>query len=237
MEILENINELGNKLNNNLEYLKNNFLKTNIGQLANTAVDFGLKVLLPDFVENEVIEVKDAFITGGIEDALNKTLENAIELGKKALGINNSDFKSIVQAKDALKEGNYLEGISNTLNFVIEKLEKSNLISSNVSSLIKNGKDIILNNIDSNVENEFEQEIKALGKIEKYIANWEKFYSNKNIDGMNNELNKIEKQMKKILPIENIIKNVNKIENINNLINNSENFDFNNVYLELANQI
>lgn len=237
MEILENINELGNKLNNNLENLQNNFLKTNIGQLANTAVDFGLKVLLPDFVENEVIEVKDAFITGGIEDALNKTLENAIELGKKALGINNSDFKSIVQAKDALKEGNYLEGISNTLNFVIEKLEKSNLISSNVSSLIKNGKDIILNNIDSNVENEFEQEIKALGKIEKYIANWEKFYSNKNIDGMNNELNKIEKQMKKILPIENIIKNVNKIENINNLINNSENFDFNNVYLELANQI
>jgi len=237
MEILENINELGNKLNNNLEYLQNNFLKTNIGQLANTAVDFGLKVLLPDFVENEVIEVKDAFITGGIEDALNKTLENAIELGKKALGINNSDFKSIVQAKDALKEGNYLEGISNTLNFVLEKLEKSNLISSNVSSLIKNGKDIILNNIDSNVENEFEQEIKALGKIEKYIANWEKFYSNKNIDGMNNELNKIEKQMKKILPIENIIKNVNKIENINNLINNSENFDFNNVYLELANQI
>ncbi len=237
MEILENINELGNKLNNNLEYLQNNFLKTNIGQLANTAVDFGLKVLLPDFVENEVIEVKDAFITGGIEDALNKTLENAIELGKKVLGINNSDFKSIVQAKDALKEGNYLEGISNTLNFVIEKLEKSNLISSNVSSLIKNGKDIILNNIDSNVENEFEQEIKALGKIEKYIANWEKFYSNKNIDGMNNELNKIEKQMKKILPIENIIKNVNKIENINNLINNSENFDFNNVYLELANQI
>ena len=218
MEILENINELGNKLNNNLEYLQNNFLKTNIGQLANTAVDFGLKVLLPDFVENEVIEVKDAFITGGIEDALNKTLENAIELGKKALGINNSDFKSIVQAKDALKEGNYLEGISNTLNFVIEKLEKSNLISSNVSSLIKNGKDIILNNIDSNVENEFEQEIKALGKIEKYIANWEKFYSNKNIDGMNNELNKIEKQMKKILPLENIIKNVNKIENINNLI-------------------
>lgn len=237
MEILENINELGNKLNNNLENLQNNFLKTNIGQLANTAVDFGLKVLLPDFVENEVIEVKDAFITGGIEDALNKTLENAIELGKKALGINNSDFKSIVQAKDALKEGDYLEGISNTLNFVIEKLEKSNLISSNVSSLIKNGKDIILNNIDSNVENEFEQEIKALGKIEKYIANWEKFYSNKNIDGMNNELNKIEKQMKKILPIENIIKNVNKIENINNLINNSENFDFNNVYLELANQI
>ena len=237
MEILENINELGNKLNNNLENLQNNFLKTNIGQLANTAVDFGLKVLLPDFVENDVIEVKDAFITGGIEDALNKTLENAIELGKKALGINNSDFKSIVQAKDALKEGNYLEGISNTLNFVLEKLEKSNLISSNVSSLIKNGKDIILNNIDSNVENEFEQEIKALGKIEKYIANWEKFYSNKNIDGMNNELNKIEKQMKKILPIENIIKNVNKIENINNLINNSENFDFNNVYLELANQI
>ena len=237
MEILDNINELGNKLNNNLENMQNNFLKTNIGQIANTAVDIGLKALLPDFIENEVIEVKDAFITGGIEDALNKTVENAIELGKKALGISNSDFKNIVQAKDALKEGNFMEGISSTLNVVIEKLEKSNLISSNVSNLLKNGKDIIINNIDTNVENEFEQEIKALQKIEKYISNWEKFYSNKNVDGMNKEFNKIEKLMKKILPLENIIKNVNKIENINNLINNSENFDFNSIYLELANQI
>ena len=40
--------------------------------------------------------------------------------------------------------------------------------------------------------------------------------------------------MKKILPLENIIKNVNKIENINELIKNNKNFDFNEMYLQLA---
>ena len=69
MEILENIKELGNKLENNLELkkLQDDFLKSNIGQIANIAIDLGLKALLPDKIENEVIEVKDALLTGGIE--------------------------------------------------------------------------------------------------------------------------------------------------------------------------
>ena len=190
---------------------------------------------MEDKVLNIIENSNKALTYEEIQDKL--TEDEALELGKKALGISDSDFKNIIQVKDALKEGKLIEGISGALDVVIEKLEKSNLISNNVSSLIKNGKDIIVNNIDTNVENEFDQEIKALQKIEKYISNWEKYYSNKNIEGMNKELNKIEKQMKKILPLENIIKNVNKIENINNLIENSENFDFNNIYLELANQI
>ena len=43
--------------------------------------------------------------------------------------------------------------------------------------------------------------------------------------------------MKKVLPLEKIINNVNKIRNINELINNTENFDFNNMYLDLAGKL
>ena len=88
--------------------------------------------------------------------------------------------------------------------------------------------------MEANVEEDFSNEIKAVGKIQKYIGNWEKYYSNKNIEGLTTEYNKIEKQMKKIMPLENLIKNVNKIRNINEIIKNNKNFDFSEVYLKLA---
>ena len=207
MEILENINELGNKLLNNLDTnlkeLQENFLSSKVGQIANAAVDVGLKALLPDYIENEVIEVKDALVTGGIKEGINTAVENSIKLGKKALGIEEENFESIEQAAEALKSGDVITGISNGIDVVINKLENSGLISENTSNLLKSGKDLILNNIDINVENEFLNEIKALEKIEKYIDNWEKYYSNKDIEGLSKEYNKIENQMKKILPLEN----------------------------------
>ena len=126
MEVLENINELGNKLVNNLniENLQNNFLKTNIGQIANNAIDIGLKMILPDTVENEVIEVKDALISGGIDDAITTAVENAIKIGKKALGIEEINFESVGQAESALLNGDLKKGISNGIDFVIDKLNK-----------------------------------------------------------------------------------------------------------------
>ena len=241
MDILENVNEVGerllNNINLNLENLQNNFLKTNLGQITNIAIDLGLKALLPDFVENEVIEVKDALLQGGIEEAIDTTLENAIEIGKKAIGISNSDFKNIEQVKSSIKKGNYIDGISSSLNIIIDGLNKSNILSDDVLKAIKDGKDVIVNNVDTNVENEFENEMKALKKIEKYIENWKKEYLNKNLEGMNKEFKKIDKQMNKLIPLENIIRNVENIKTINYMIDNNPDFDFDKVYLELSNQI
>ena len=189
---------------------------------------------MPEFIENEVIDVKNAIINGGIKEGINTAIENAINLGKNILGINNSDIKSIGEAKSILENGNLINGISKSMDFVLEGLSDNNIISKNTFNLIKGGKDLILNNISNNVENEFENEIKSLKKIEKYISNWEKYYSEKNMDGLNKEYKKIEKQIKNILPLKNIINNINKIENINELIKNNENFDFSEYYLDLA---
>ncbi len=236
MELLDKINDLGNKLINNfdLKNMQENFLNSNIGKTVNTAIDAGLKAILPDFIEDEVIEVKDALVTGGIKGAISTSIQNAVEVGKKLLGIEDSEFSSIEQAEDAIEKGEFLDKISSGIDNVLEKITNTKLISENISNAIKNGKDAILNNINKNVENEFTDEMKALEKIEKYIGNWEKCYSKKDVEGLNKEYNKIEKQMKKILPLENILKNVNKIENINELIKNNDNFDFSDVYLELA---
>lgn len=239
MNILENINELGNKLINNeeLKNLQERFLQSKIGQIVNSAIDFGLKELLPDFVENEVIEVKDALITGGLKEGIDTAVENAIDLGKNILGIFNENFKDIDQVNNSLKKGEIVEGISDSIDFIVNKLEKSKIISTNISELIKNGKNLILGNVDNNIQNEFNNEIKALKKIEKYVKNWENYYSEKNIDGLNTEYNKIKKQLKNIIPLENIINNVRKIENINQLIENSNEFNFDKIYLNLAEKI
>jgi hypothetical protein len=235
MELVENIKELGNELSNNLNISneQNIFLKSNIGQIANMAINMGIKAVMPDFIENDVIEVKDALMKGGIKEGLNKAVENAINLGKNVLGINNG-FNSIGQAQNALERGELIGGISKSLDVVLEGLTESNIISKNISNLIKSGKNIILNNIDANVENEFEKEIKSLNKIEKYINNWEKYYKEKNMEGITKEYNKIQKQIKNVMPLENILKNVNKIENINQLIKKNDKFDFSKYYLDLA---
>lgn len=239
MDILENINELGNKLINNeeLKNIQEGFLQSKIGQIVNSAIDFGLKEILPDFVEDEVIEVKDALFTGGLKEGIDTAIENAINLGKNIVGIFNENFKDIDQVEKSLEKGEIIEGISDSIDFIVNKLEKSNIISTNISELIKNGKNLILGNVDSNIQNEFNSELKSLKKIEKYIKNWEKYYSEKNIGGLNTEFNKIKKQLKNIIPLENIINNVRKIENINQLIKNSDEFNFDEVYLNIAEKI
>ena len=236
MNILENFNELGNKLNEkfDLQNLQENFLNSNIGQIANVAIDMGLRNLLPDFIENEVIGVKDALIKGGIREGIDTAIQNTINFGKKILGIDNASFSSIQQAENAIEKGKLKENITNAISNAIEKTSNLNLISENVSNQLKDGKGLIMDNISTNVENEFSNEIKALEKIEKYIGNWEKFYKQKNVEGLTKEYSKIQKQMKKIMPLENIIKKLNKIETINELIKNNKNFDFSDVYLELA---
>ena len=232
MDILENVNEIGNKISNDLDLknLQDKFLNSTIGKIANNAIDLGLRTMLPDFIENEVIEVKDALVSGGIKEGLDSAIENAIELGKKALGIENNEFTSIEQARESLKQGGFIEGVSEKIGNALNSLSTTN----NISNISKND---ITNNIDKNIEEEFDKEIKALEKIKKYINNWEKCYLKKDLEGLTKEYNKIEKQVNKILPLKNILDNINKIENINKLINNSENFDFNNIYLDLASNL
>lgn len=240
MELLENINNIGEKLKNidfDFSQLQENFLESKIGQIANSALDVGLKNVLPDFLEDEVIEIKDTLLSEGLTEGVNKAVESAIDLGKTALGIFTGEFETIEQAKNALEKGGLLEGISDGLDYVLEKLEDSNIISKNVSTLIKSGKEIMINNIDTNVEVEFNDEIESLNKINNYIEKWEKSYSDKDIEELNKQYNKIQKEMKKIMPLENILNNVKKIENINELINNSDDFNFDPVYLDLAENI
>ena len=55
---MENILENEIKLENNLvnEKEQNNFLETTLGKTINTGIDIGIRALLPDYIEEQIID-------------------------------------------------------------------------------------------------------------------------------------------------------------------------------------
>ena len=67
LENLQNNNlEVNNKIVN--ENTQKSFLETTLGKTVNTAIDIGLRAILPDFVENEVIGIKNNLLNYGLKD-------------------------------------------------------------------------------------------------------------------------------------------------------------------------
>ena len=67
LENLQNNNlELNNKIVN--ENTQKSFLESTLGKAVNTAIDIGLRAILPDFVENQVIGIKNNLLDYGLKD-------------------------------------------------------------------------------------------------------------------------------------------------------------------------
>ena len=140
--------------------------------------------------------------------------------------------------QNAIKSGGLIDGISSLLDLTIDNVRKAGLVNNNVAKNIKQGKNIILNNLESNISNTFSNQYKAIENTNKYISNWRNYFENKDFSGMEKEYNKIEKQLKNIAPIESTIKNARTIEVLHNLIkNNGQDFNLTKEQLELAEKL
>ena len=211
------------------------FLNSSIGKIVNTAIDLGLRWILPDFVENQVIDVKNSLIKGGLKEGINKVIESGIELGKSVTGIFTGKFENISQAQNAIKNGGIIDGVSNVIDSALTTSTKKGWIPRNVASLIRQGKNAILDNISTNIETEFVNQLDNVEKLGKYENNWRNYYNSKDFDGMEREYQKIKDKLKELLPLETTIKQARKIENIHLLIkNNGHDFNLSEEQLELA---
>lgn len=239
LEINNNINlEKNNNIENATYEKQKNFLDTNLGQAINLGIDFGIKALLPNFLEDEVIEIKDSIITDGFKEGVKTAIDNAIDLGKSFLGIFTGKFENISQIKEAIKKGGLIDSISDVLDWGIKKAKTNKLIKSSTADLIKKGKNIILNNVSDSIENNLDSQVESVEKIDKYIEKWKSYYKEKDFTNMDKQFKKIEKELEKILPLENIITKARQLENIHNLIkNNGKNFNLSQEELELANKL
>lgn len=233
---LNNTIEINNNLNNDIE--QKNFLETTLGKTINTGIDIGIRALLPDYIEEQIIDLKDNLVKYGLKDGIKKSIDDALNLGKSAIGIVTGNFENISQAQQAIKSGGIIDNVSDLLDDVINKVYSNGLINSTVAKTIKQGKNSILNNVEKNIENTFNKQINSLEYAEKYINNWKEYFSNKDFDGMEKEYKKIEKEISNLIPIEKTISDVRTIENLHNLIkNNGQDFNLTQEQLELAKKL
>ena len=225
---MENVLNNSIELNNNLEIEKEqkNFLETTLGKTINTGIDIGIRAILPDYIEEQIIDLKDNLIKYGLKEGIKKSIDDAINIGKSAIGIVSGNFENIAQMQEAIKNGGIIDNVSSLLDSVINKVQSKGLINSTVARTIKQGKNSILNNVEKNIENTFNNQIKALNYTEKYIENWKNYFENKDFNGMEKEYKKIKTEMNYLAPIEKMINEARTIENLHMLIKNNRQ-DFN----------
>ena len=89
--------------------------------------------------------------------------------------------------------------------------------------------------IKNGVDNTLDKQVEAVEKLEGYINKWNKYYEEKNFQNMEYQYKKIQENIKKIIPLEDVIKKARTVENLHELIkNNGKNFELNSNEKELA---
>ena len=93
-------------INNNIEIeeKQKSFLETTLGKTINTGIDIGIRTILPDYIEDQIIDLKNNLINYGLKDGIKKSIDDAINLGKSAIGIITGSFGSMVSMNRYLKE-------------------------------------------------------------------------------------------------------------------------------------
>ena len=220
MELANNLQESLNITSNVTLDNQKSFLETTLGKVINTALDTGIRVLLPDLIEDQIINIKDEIINNGFKSGVQEAISSAVDLGKSVVGIFTGKFDNVTQVRNAVKSGGIIDGISSSLDYALNFCGKFGKIPQTICSILKSGKDALLDTISNNIESEFENQISSVEKISKYSDNWKEYYNNKDFEGMEKEIKKLEKELQKTIPLENTIKEARNIENLHTLIKN-----------------
>ena len=227
MEIEEKVeNEINNDIQNekvNIEKEQNGFLETTIGKVINTGCDIALRTLLPDAIEEQVVEIKNVIFTDGIKEGIKTAIDSAINLGKSAIGVFTGKFENVSQAYTAIKSGGIIDSASNIIDNAVTAAKDNGLINNTTAKVIKKGKNVIKDCISSSIEESFMEQVDGVEKVGKYIDNWNNYLEQKDLTGMNREYSKIKKKLENLVPIENTLKQAREIENVQTLIKNKGN--------------
>lgn len=216
--------EINNRLN--IENEKNNFFNNTFGKTINYAIDIGLRAILPDLIENQVIDIKNSLLNNRLKTGIDTAIDSAVNFGKSTAGIFTGNFENIEQVKIAIGNGGIIDSISDVLDNVINSAYKKGYINRDIKNVIKNGKNVLLNNVSNNIKKELDEQVEYVKKLESEVSEWKEFYNNKDFDGMEKAYKRIEKQYEKIVPLENLINETKQVKVLHELIkNNGKNFN------------
>ncbi len=188
--------------NNLLEMTKENEnLVSGVSDAFSKAVNKGIDLVeLPeDYKKVVTTEVKKT----DWKEAGSKVIEGALRIGAKAIGINSKSFDSLKTAFEALKAGNFKEGLSSVLDSGIEVLSG---IPKEAKDLIKSGKDIILG---TNLENELKtvmvKQKNTIDRLDKKCDKFDEALKKNDEKEMKKQVRLIKNDLEKVMIIENTI--------------------------------
>ena len=137
MELLELNNTLENSVDLDIANKQKSFLETSIGRVVDSAVDLGIRALLPNLIEDQVIDIKNIILDQGFKDGLSEIINSGLDFGKSAIGVITGNFENVSQVQLAVKKGGIIDSISRLLDFSINLASKGNLINNIVLAYSK----------------------------------------------------------------------------------------------------
>ena len=221
-------------LGNNLAAAQEQFVQNNLYDIFNMALDTGIKIALPEIVEDAVIDIKDALLENGFKEGAKQIWNNIKEFGKSALGIVSGNFENLGQVQTAVKTGGVLDVVSKIFDFALNKAVDNEKISKSTRQSLKTKKNSIVKDIKNKVLENLDAQIKYVEKIEEYNEKWKTCFDNKDLKGMKNANKNIQKYLEKTLPLEDVLKKARKIEIMQNLVESTGSFDITEEEKELA---
>lgn len=203
----------------------NKTIAKTIANVANNALEFGLKAILPDFIEDDVIEIKDKFVQEGFIDGVQGVIDKLEDIGKSVTGIFTGEFESLEQVKRVVQNDGILDGVSTVVDKVLKKLVDKKVIKKTTFNMIKQGKKEILNSLEDEIEGLYKPTTYNMEKLEEYCYEWKQKYESKDYSGMEKAAKKITTKLKETAIVEEMINKARNVEKIQKYIKENGNLN------------
>ena len=211
---------------------KNEKFKKNITNIANAALDVGIRMALPNYIEDVVIDVKNIIFENGFKSGMNEITNKAKSLFELVFK-KKKDYSKVEEIRNLTKQNGILDSFSKLLNKSIDTSVQNKLISKEIGSAIKSGKTAMVNTFSDKLEDNLFNEIKNIEKFNQSYKKWEKCVEKNDIEGMQREYKKMLRHYNKISIDIKQLNDFEKIEYIQEYIQNNKDPVMTNDELEL----
>lgn len=220
-------NQLTNDIKNNeISKNQNDFIGNMFKNAINFGVDLGLKSLLPDLIEDQVIDIKNSILEGGFKEGVNTLMKKVNEFKNSITGIFTGNFNNIQEINTTTKQGGIIKTVSKGLSKGIDAGVKSGIIPKSIGGILKAGKTTMLNEFSNSLESQMRKEIQKFDTLNDLNKKWYDALDQRDFDKMTKYTEKISALSKDLVKFSNIINETKKIEELHNFIKENNSFDF-----------